>query len=144
MDETQNYYAQKLNMKLIIAGSRSIHSYKLIDRAIKFAGIDIDQITEVVSGCAPGIDSLAIKWAENHDIKVKKFPADWKNIKTKPCKIKQNKYGKYNALAGLNRNKDMQKYADALLAIWDGVSMGTSHMIECMQELDKKYWVYEL
>ena len=131
-------------MKLIIAGSRSINNYDLIDKAIKFCGIDIDKIEEIISGCAKGIDSLAIKWAENHNIPIKEFPADWSNITAEGAVVKENKYGKYNVLAGLTRNKDMGDYADTLLAIWDGKSKGTENMIDYMGEQEKKFWVYEL
>jgi len=131
-------------MKLIIAGSRSINDYDLIDKAISFHHINVGDITEVISGCAKGIDSLAIKWAENHKIKVKQFPADWKNIKAKGAVVKENQYGKYNVLAGLTRNKQMGDYATHLLAIWDGESRGVKNMIEYMEELNKEFWVYEL
>ena len=44
-------------------------------------------------------------------------------------------HGKHYAAFG--RNIKMAFYADALLAIWDGKSKGTKHMIESMQELEK-------
>ena len=131
-------------MKLIIAGSRNINEYNLINKAIAFAGIDVEDITEIVSGCAKGIDSLAVAWAKNHGIPVCKMPADWSNLEADPCLVKTNQYGDYNALAGLVRNKEMGQYADALLAIWDGESRGTKQMIEYMEELSKQFWVYEL
>lgn len=134
----------KKKIKLIIAGSRSINDYKLIDKAIAFAEIDITRIKEVVSGGARGIDSLAKKWAENNGIKVKVMQANWSDLDEEPCIVRKNQYGKYNALAGINRNRQMADYADALLAIWDGESKGTNHMIECMTKLEKESWVYEL
>lgn len=42
-------------MKVIIAGSRTLHSYDLVVRAVKDSGL---QITEVVSGGARGVDRL--------------------------------------------------------------------------------------
>ena len=84
----------------------------LIDGAIE----EIDwQITEIVSGGAKGVDKLGEDWAEANYMSLKIFPANW------------YKYGKS---AGYKRNEEMAEYADALIAIWDGKSKGTKHMID--------------
>lgn len=132
-------------IKLIIAGSRSITDRDIVGKAIAFAGLQYAQIAEVVSGTAYGVDKLGEWWAEKHNIPIKKFPANWKNVKGKPeNQIGRNKYGSYFRLAGYERNVDMANYADALLAVWKDGSKGTEHMIKTMKELDKHYWVYEL
>lgn len=130
-------------MKLIIAGSRSLKDSKLIDKAIAYAGIKTEDIDEVISGEAPGIDTLGKNWAKARGIHVEPFPADWENLKVKPCIVGENQYGKYNKLAGFNRNQKMAEYADKLLAITNG-SSGTADMIERMEKLGKQYWVYEI
>jgi len=99
-------------MKVIIAGSRNITDYNAIKNIIEQSQFEI---TEVVSGMARGIDSLAVKYAQENNIQLKQFPADW------------NKHGKS---AGPIRNTEMANYADALIAIWDGQSRGTKHMID--------------
>lgn len=48
-------------------------------------------------------------------MKLKLYPADWK---------------KYGSSAGYIRNDEMAKYADCLIAFWDGKSKGTKHMID--------------
>lgn len=98
-------------MKTIIAGSRSITNYKVVEEAIKESGFTI---TEVVSGCARGVDRLGESYGLNNDIPIKKFEPDWS-------------LGK---IAGILRNKRMGDYAIALIAIWDGESTGTKHMID--------------
>lgn len=116
-------------MKVIIAGSRTINDIKLITKAIEASQFDI---TEVVCGDAKGVDLLGSSWAHLNDIPVKHFPADWSNIKVKGAQIRENKYGKYNAKAGIMRNEEMAKYAGkngGLIAIWDGKSTGTANMI---------------
>lgn len=112
-------------MKTIIAGSRSIMSYE------KVAGIidtyhEIKKITEVVSGGAQGVDTLGEVWAERNGIPVKQFLAEW---------------DVYGRSAGYRRNEEMGNYADYLLAIWDGNSRGTKHMIDYMKERGKPYSV---
>lgn len=105
-------------MKVIIAGSRDIIDYAIhyVIKAIEQSKFDI---TEVVSGGARGIDWCGEKWAEANDVPIKRFPAQW------------NVYGKR---AGFIRNVEMAEYADALIAIWDGESRGTRHMIHEAQK----------
>lgn len=98
-------------MKIIIAGSRSITSMEHVVRAIELSGF---KITEVVSGGAKGVDQLGEAWASINDIPIKPFKADW------------TRHGRQ---AGILRNIQMAKYADGLIAVWDGVSAGTHHMV---------------
>ena len=114
-------------MKTIVAGCRWIENYDIVCEAIEDSGFEI---TEVVSGAANGVDTLGENWANAHDIPIKCFPANWKNLKAPRAIIRTNRYGKYNARAGIDRNEEMAQYADALVAIWDGKSRGTSNMIE--------------
>jgi hypothetical protein len=99
-------------LKVIIAGGRDIHKRSLLDKAIVAAQF---KITEVVSGHAKGVDTLGELWADFYNVPVKLFPADWET------------HGKR---AGFIRNAAMAEYADALIAVWDGKSKGTQHMIE--------------
>ena len=127
-------------MKVIIAGSRDITDYSLIDQATKSSGFEI---TEVVCGLAPGVDSVGESWAKNNGIPVQPFPAKWDDL-SEPCRIKINNYGrKYNALAGFNRNQEMAQYADALVCITNG-SPGSKDMIERMEKLDKPVYILEV
>lgn len=135
-------------MKVIIAGSRSLHDFKLIEKAVAFSGWG-DKIKEVVSGCAPGIDSLAIAWATSKKLRVKRMPAEWDKIDgLPPSQIRVNKAGKkYNVRAGYDRNQAMADYVGpkgALIAIWDGESHGTTDMIERAQKVGMKVCVYEI
>lgn len=98
-------------MKTIIAGSRSYHDREFLDDAIAKARLNI---TEVVCGCATGVDSMGRDWAEEHGIPVVDFPADWKA------------HGK---AAGPIRNEQMAQYADALILVWDGKSPGSRSML---------------
>ena len=110
-------------MKVIIAGSREITDYDAVESAVKNSGFDI---TEVVSGTARGVDRLGERYARENNIPLKLFPADW------------NLHGKK---AGPLRNIEMAKYADGLVALWDGFSNGTRHMLA--QGVDyglKVYW----
>lgn len=98
-------------MKTIIAGSRSIADPNIVSEAIAASGFTI---TEMVSGGARGVDRLGENWASAANIPIKRFIPDW------------DSHGKR---AGFFRNTEMAEYADALIAIWDGKSRGTGHMI---------------
>lgn len=112
--------------KLIVAGTRSFNDYILLYKKVySFLALrcwQVDCYEEIVSGGAPGADTLAVRYATESDIPFKVFPADW------------NKYGKS---AGPRRNRQMAEYADAAIVFWDGKSRGTQNMIQQMRELGK-------
>jgi len=113
-------------MRTIIAGSRTIRDYALLERAIVESGF---HITEVVSGKeSKGVDRLGEIWAERHSIPVKWFPADWS----------------LGRKAGPIRNRQMAEYADALLALWDGKSKGTKNMIDTAMKMNITVCVYRV
>lgn len=103
-------------MKTIIAGSRDVPEYEFVKVAMDKVSWEV---TEVVSGMARGVDKYGLRWAHENGIPVAKFPADW------------DRHGKG---AGYIRNKEMAKYADALVAVWDGKSRGTKNMIKQAKE----------
>ncbi len=100
-------------MRVIIAGSRTFtaQDYPLIEEACLASTY---WYTEVISGTADGVDKLGELFAKRMGIPVRRFPADW---------------ARYGRSAGPRRNEEMAKNADALVAIWDGHSKGTAHMI---------------
>lgn len=113
-------------MRTIIAGSRACSDYNTLLRAIS----DIDRIiTTVISGTAQGADKLGERWAEKNNIPVERYPAFWEL------------YGKS---AGYVRNETMATRAlhGALLALWDGKSKGTKHMIDLAIEYDLKVHIH--
>lgn len=112
-------------MKLVIAGSREIADYKLIDWGV--SGIVDERITQIVSGRTKGVDLLGEQYAIKHNINVKPFP------------ITKEDWEKYGKKAGMIRNKVMADYCDAAITFWDGKSPGTRGMNSLMQ----KYLVSE-
>lgn len=120
-------------MKTIIAGSRAIKDWRHVHDAISLAPW---KITEVISGCAPGVDTLGEEWARAFGVPIRPFPAAWDDIMAPGAVIRAHAItGKpYNARAGFDRNEEMAKYAalhaGALIAIWNGHSTGTADMIQ--------------
>ena len=117
-------------IKLIIAGGRDFSDYQLLQletqRFLVEQNFNPSQLT-IISGKAQGADSLGEQFARKYHFQVEEFPADW------------NTYGKR---AGYLRNEVMAHNADALIAIWDGYSKGTKHMIDLAKKYNLKIYVY--
>lgn len=98
----------------------------------KMSMFDPAKFTEIVSGKAKGADLFGEIWAEENNIPVKQFPADWDDIKDKPgYQIGTTKDGrKYWKVAGHYRNEKMCQYANSLIVFWDGISTGTKDVIK--------------
>lgn len=98
-------------MKTIIAGSRCTSDYSTLLAAIAECPWEI---TEVISGGAKGVDTLAERWAAEQALPFQQCAANWQ---------------RFGVTAGSLRNRQMAAIAQALLAVWDGRSTGTAHMI---------------
>lgn len=112
-------------MKVIIAGSRTVNKNDVIN------GISLcnwsNLITTVISGTARGADVFGEQWAEENNINILKYPAQW------------DIYGKK---AGFIRNKVMADKSDGLIAIWDGKSNGTKNMINLSIDNGLRIFIY--
>lgn len=99
-------------MRVVIAGSRMGVSIEDVELAVQKAGFPI---TVVLCGMANGADLCGRFVAKRLGIPVEEYPADW------------SRHGK---AAGFIRNEEMASKAEALIAVWDGQSRGTRHMID--------------
>ena len=113
-------------MRTIVAGSRTITSFKDVEDAIQFSNFNP---TVIISGGTKGVDFLGEQWAALHNVPLEVYPAEWE---------------KYGRGAGFKRNALMATKADALVAIWDGQSRGTSHMINIAKNFGIKFFIYEV
>lgn len=127
-------------MKTIIAGSRTL-GREHVEAAMKLWA---SPITEVVCGCAVGIDRAGEEWASAQEplVPVAYFPAwkdqnEWALSRLPPFKSGQTEsaiwYGPQwyasGKSAGFQRNTRMAEYAEACICIWDGDSKGTFNMM---------------
>lgn len=113
-------------MRVIIAGPRTLHTYETVAKAVRASKFEI---TRVVSGGARGADTLGERWAGNNEIPVSRFlPA----------------YERHGIRAPLMRNTQMAEFADALIAVWDGDSRGTGHMIREARRFGIPVYIYEI
>ena len=103
-------------MKVAIIGSRSVtmRCYPKLCAAVPIGA------SEIISGGASGADDLAQKYAEEMEL---------------PLKVYLPIYEKYGKRAPLVRNMEIIHSADYVIALWDGISRGTSHLInDCIKE----------
>ena len=113
-------------MRTIIAGSRTGVGWAHVCRAMTWCGW---RPSIVVSGCAAGADSWCEAWACWEGIPVEIMPAHWTA---------------YGRSAGARRNRQMAKAADALVAVWDGVSPGTRDMIDVATRTGLRVFVWQV
>lgn len=105
-------------MKIAVVGSRTFHDYSLLRSTL-----DQIPIQEIISGGAPGADTLAEKYAHERKIPLIVIRPEW------------NKYGRS---AGLRRNSEIVALADQIVAFWDGTSPGTYDTITKAQKMGKE------
>lgn len=102
-------------MKIAVIGSRGLW----IENLGKYLPCDTD---EIVSGGAAGVDSCAKAYALENNIKLTEFLPQ---------------YDKYKRGAPLRRNIEIIKYADEVIAFWDGKSHGTKYVIDNCRKMGK-------
>jgi len=115
-------------MKVIIAGSRGCENYEHLKECMDYWKKVHPVPTYIISGTARGADRLGERWAEEHGVDLIRMPANW---------------DKFGRSAGYKRNEAMAEIADGLVAIWDGKSRGTMHMIEIAKRKGLKVAVFK-
>lgn len=107
-------------MKIGVIGSRGLK----VDNLGKYLP---NEVTEIVSGGAKGIDTCAREYANANGIKLTEFLPE---------------YDKYGRSAPLKRNLQIIDYADLVVAFWDGQSRGTKYVIDNCKKRNKKVRVF--
>lgn len=99
-------------MKVAVVGSR--------DLALDITKYIPENITELISGGARGIDNIAERWADEHGV---------------PKQIFKPNYNLYGRAAPIIRNRLIVKASDIVIAIWDGKSKGTKFIVEYAKQI---------
>lgn len=95
-------------MRVAVIGSRSLR----VEHLEKYLP---EEVTEIVSGGAKGVDASAREYALRNGLKLTEYLPD---------------YSRYGRTAPLRRNLTILENADLVLAFWDGASRGTKFVIE--------------
>lgn len=107
-------------MKIAIVGSRSITA-DIPEKCIP------ENVTEIFSGAAKGIDTSARRFAYEHHIFLTDILPE---------------YDLYGRRAPLIRNDLIISFADKVFIFWDGKSKGTDYTIKKCKEIGKPYIIY--
>ena len=99
-------------MKVAVIGSRNLTVTNLENYLP-------ENVTEIISGGARGIDSCARAYALAHGIPLREFLPN---------------YEEFGRSAPLKRNLEIIDHADCVLAFWDGKSRGTKYVIDVCRE----------
>lgn len=110
-------------INLAIVGSRTFTDYELLKQHI-----DPANIAAIVSGGAIGADTLAERFAVEHQLQMIIFKPD---------------YAKHGRAAPFIRNTDIIEASDAVIAFWDGKSTGTLDSIKKARKLGKPVTIVE-
>ena len=114
------FYFKEKKMKVAVVGSRNI----VVENIQQFLP---ENVSEIISGGAKGVDTCAEEYAKNNGIKMTVIKPDYK------------KYGKP---APLVRNKEIVKNAEFVVLVWDGKSRGTKFVLEHCEKINKPHKVY--
>ncbi|MBR2650148.1 MAG: DUF2493 domain-containing protein [Clostridia bacterium] len=106
-------------MKIAIVGSRNLTDVSIAEY------ID-EEVSEIVSGGAKGIDTLAAEYAKAHNLTLTEFLPQ---------------YELYGRAAPIVRNKEIVDYADLVLIFWNGTSRGTLSVIKYAKKTGKAHRV---
>lgn len=77
------------------------------------------ETTMLISGGAPGVDTLAEEYANRHGL---------------PIRVIRPNYALYGRKAPLFRNRQIVECADLVVALWDGSSPGTAFTVDYAHE----------
>jgi hypothetical protein len=98
--------------RVLVCGGRDYNDWDRLEDELNAIERAYGQLT-IISGCARGADSLAIRYAEKYGDPVEKFPADW------------NTHGR---AAGFIRNQQMLDSGVDLVVAFPG-GRGTADMV---------------
>ncbi len=107
-------------MKAAIIGSRGL-------KAINIGEYIPEGTDEIISGGARGIDTCAAEYARAHGIKLTEIFPDYK---------------RYGRAAPIVRNREIIERSDIVIALWDGRSRGTAHVVSECERLEHPVRVF--
>lgn len=148
-DNVGHRHGRRLGMILCIFGSRDVRDEEATWQAIEdgFAELKLvdTDIISVLGGGAPGADEVGRLWAIDNGFPTHVEDAAWNDLAAPGAVIKNGPYGKYNAMAGFDRNEVMAKEATHFIALRSaGKSSGTDDMIRRVQKYKKPLSIQHL
>jgi hypothetical protein len=113
-------------MKILITGSRSITDPHLVPEAVEASGW---KPTHVVTQGESSTAAFAERWAASRDVPFGPMPMDLR---------------RYKREAETLQNRALLEAVDAAIVLWDGVSPGTSRLIDEARRMGKPIYVHRV
>lgn len=111
-------------MKVAVVGIRGLDDYNTVKKVLDRYK---ENITEIVSGGAMGVDRMSVKWAKENQKKYTEYLPQ---------------YDKYpSRIAPIMRNTQIVDRSDKVIAFWNGKSKGTLDSIKKAQKQKKLFLV---
>lgn len=115
---------EKPTYRIVIGGCRDFNDYSIfepfVDKCLQRLSAEGNIV--ILSGHCSGVDTMAEKYAKEHDYELEIYPAEWE------------KYGKK---AGPLRNELMVQKSNYVIAFWDEKSRGTKSLIQYAEKNDR-------
>ena len=105
-------------MKLAVIGTKKFTDFNFLTTTLE----KIPDIEMIISGGAPGTDTLAKQYAIQNKIEFLEFPSDYKKFGDKAKHI---------------RDKLIVEECDEIIAFWDGECEGTKYTMDYAKQLGK-------
>ncbi len=112
-------------MKLAVIGSKEFIDYEKLKSTLD----KIEDISQIISGGAPGTDTLAKKYALENNIDFLEFPPD---------------FSRYEKDAKHIRDKLIVENCDNIIAFYDGKCKGTKYTLNYGKKLKKSTIIIEI
>ena len=130
------------SIRLCVFGSRRLKNYRLLKQKLDhlLSNLDLNEV-EWLSGTCENTDKFGERYANEHNIPISLYPANWSDISVPGAIIKTREDGtKYNSAAGVIRNDVMAKDATHAIGFMPDYteSKGTQDMIERCKKYDVK------
>ncbi|MCE2711469.1 MAG: DUF2493 domain-containing protein [Cryomorphaceae bacterium] len=121
-------------MKLAVIGSRSFNEQTVFDTILEDFLRNKSIPTILVSGKAPGVDTLAEKWASRKGVPTRIFEPKYEKFPKRERRWRANK----------ERNTEIAEFCEVLLAFWDMRSTGTKDTLIKALDLNKTVYIYNI
>lgn len=126
-------------VKVIVTGTKNFENRKAIYKTL-------DSLLKAMPGfimldCkGKGLETIAAEWADLNDVKTEEHPIKWKDLDVEGADVREGEFGKYNARAGLARNRVIVEAATHMVAFWNGSEddKGTAILVGYAKKNDVK------
>jgi hypothetical protein len=106
-------------MKVLVCGGRDYSDYDTLKTILSALQVTRGTFSEIIHGAAAGADRLADRYADRHDIRARRFHADW---------------GRHGKAAGPLRNRRMLLDGKPNLVVAFPGGRGTADMVRQARE----------